>query len=412
MNKRVILLILDSVGIGGAKDSSKFGNEGADTIGNIAKYCIEKNIKLEIPNLLSLGIGFAHNLSTKKELVKNYGTKSALIGSYGVGQEISKGKDTPSGHWEIAGVPVLFDWGYFEKTINSFPQYLLDKIVHETGIPGYIGNCHASGTQILKILGKQHIKTNKPIFYTSIDSVFQIACHEDSFGLDNLYTLCEIIRNILDQESKKIGTIGRVIARPFTGKNSDDFKRTANRKDWSIIPPSPTILSYIEKAGYNVIAIGKISDIYAHQGITKKIKVSKNYNIFKSTLNEINSQSSKNSIIVSNFVDFDTEYGHRRDIEGYARALEEFDFYIPKIINSITDEDLLIITADHGCDPTFHGTDHTRENIPILVYKHGIEPVNIGIRETFSDIGKSISDYFNIDSNIKGKSFLPLIKIK
>jgi phosphopentomutase len=313
---------------------------------------------------------------------------------------MSSGKDTPSGHWEIAGVPVLFEWGYFSKLTDTFPQELLDKLVERAELPGYLGNCHSSGTTIIAELGDEHIRTGKPIFYTSADSVFQIACHEEAFGLQRLYDLCDIARELVDEYE-----IGRVIARPFVGDSPDNYVRTANRRDLTTPPPAPTVLDKLVEAGGDVVSIGKIADIYAHKGITKKIKASGNAALFDATLEALD-ETPDNSIIFTNFVDFDMLYGHRRDVDGYAAALEYFDERLPELLAKLSAEDLLIITADHGCDPTWPGSDHTRENIPVIALGAGLKPGSLGKRDTFADIGQSLASYFDLPPMDYGTSFL------
>ncbi|KES16416.1 Phosphopentomutase, partial [Gilliamella apicola SCGC AB-598-B02] len=297
----------------------------------------------------------------------------------------------------------LFDWGYFTNTTNSFPQDLLDKIVTRAKLPGYLGNCHSSGTVILDELGAEHMASGKPIFYTSADSVFQIACHEETFGLDRLYEVCEIAR---DELNKGNYNIGRVIARPFVGKKAGEFVRTGNRHDLAVEPPAPTVIKKLvdEKQG-NVVSIGKIADIYAHVGITKKIKATGIEALFNASLEEIK-QAKDNTIVFTNFVDFDSSYGHRRDVAGYAAALEYFDSRLPEMLALIEPGDLLIISADHGCDPTWAGTDHTREHIPVLVYGNSVPVGSLGHRETFADIGQSVADYFDLSPMEYGKSFI------
>ncbi|MGL6297296.1 MAG: phosphopentomutase, partial [Plesiomonas sp.] len=312
-----------------------------------------------------------------------------IIGAYGHAAELSSGKDTPSGHWEIAGVPVLFDWGYFSDHDNSFPAELLEKIVTRAKLPGYLGNCHASGTQILDELGEEHMKTGKPIFYTSADSVFQIACHEETYGLDNLYALCKIVREELEGYN-----IGRVIARPFLGNKPGEFQRTGNRKDLAVEPPAITVLQkLVEEKHGQVVSVGKIADIYAHVGITKKVKATGIDALFDATLEEMK-LAGDNTIVFTNFVDFDSSYGHRRDVAGYAAALELFDRRLPEMLSLVGEDDILILTADHGCDPTWPGSDHTREHIPVLVYGPKITAGSLGRRKTFADIGQTLAAYF------------------
>ncbi|WP_313160039.1 phosphopentomutase, partial [Mixta calida] len=286
---------------------------------------------------------------------------------------------------------------------NSFPQELLDKLVERADLPGYLGNCHSSGTVILDKLGEEHMKTGKPIFYTSADSVFQIACHEETFGLQRLYDLCEIAREELDKGDYNIG---RVIARPFVGDKAGNFQRTGNRHDLAVEPPSPTILKKLveEKQG-EVISVGKIADIYAHVGITKKVKATGLDALFDATVKEM-AEAPDNSIVFTNFVDFDSTWGHRRDVAGYAGGLELFDRRLPELMALVKEGDILILTADHGCDPTWHGTDHTREHIPVLIYGPGVKPGFLGYRETFADIGQTVAKYFGLSDMEYGKSML------
>lgn len=406
--KRTFIMVLDSFGIGAAHDAADFGDTGADTLGHIAQACArgeaDKGRKgpLYLPNLSRLGLGKAAEESTghfPEGLDKN----AEIIGAYGYAGELSSGKDTPSGHWEIAGVPVLFDWGYFSDHENSFPQELLDILVKRANLPGYLGNCHSSGTVILDQLGEEHMKTGKPIFYTSADSVFQIACHEETYGLEKLYELCEIAR----EELTKGGyNIGRVIARPFTGEKAGSFERTGNRHDYAVEPPSATMLQKLveEKQG-EVVSIGKIADIYAHVGITKKVKATGIDALFDASLEEMK-LAGDNTIVFTNFVDFDSSYGHRRDVAGYAAALELFDRRLPEMLKLVKEDDILILTADHGCDPTWPGTDHTREHIPVLVYGPKVKPGSLGYRETFADIGQTVASYFNLSPMDYGKNML------
>jgi phosphopentomutase len=323
-----------------------------------------------------------------------------IIGAYGFASELSSGKDTPSGHWEIAGVPVLFDWGYFTKKTDTFPSELLEKLIERADLPGVLGNCHSSGTTIVAELGEEHMASGKPIVYTSADSVFQIACHEETFGLQRLYDLCDIARELVDAYK-----VGRVIARPFIGTNSDDFVRTGNRRDLTEPPPSPTLLDKLVASGGEVISVGKIADIYAHQGVTKKVKATGNAALFDATLEALSSAPDR-SIVFTNFVDFDMLYGHRRDVDGYAAALEYFDGRLPELYELMKDDDVLVICADHGCDPTWQGTDHTREHIPVLVYGAGVTAGSLGKRETFADIGQSLAGFFGLAPLDYGVNFL------
>ncbi|MCA6965958.1 phosphopentomutase [Pectobacterium carotovorum] len=406
--KRAYIMVLDSFGIGSSADAERFGDVGSDTLGHIAQACAAgtadkgRSGKLHLPNLSRLGLGKAAEASTGT-FPPGLDENADIIGAYAHASEISSGKDTPSGHWEIAGVPVLFDWGYFKDEENSFPQELLDKLVKRANLPGYLGNCHSSGTVILDQLAEEHMKTGKPIFYTSADSVFQIACHEETFGLDKLYELCEIAREELTEGNYNIG---RVIARPFIGDKPGNFERTGNRHDLAVEPPAPTILKkMVDEKGGEVVSVGKIADIYAQVGITKKVKATGIDALFDATLKEMDS-AGDNTIVFTNFVDFDSAYGHRRDIPGYAAALELFDRRLPEMLSRVKGDDILILTADHGCDPSWHGTDHTRENVPVLIYGPNVKPGSYGHRETFADIGQTVATYFGLSPMDYGKSIL------
>jgi len=396
---RAIILVLDSFGIGATADADSFGDTGSDTFGHIAEVRAASGRPLSLPNLARLGLFHAGAESTGRQAA-GAPDSVEVIGAYGHAQEMSSGKDTPSGHWEIAGVPVMFDWGYFTDKTDTFPQELLDELVERAGLPGYLGNCHASGTTIIAELGDEHVRTGKPIFYTSADSVFQIACHEEAFGLDRLYDLCEIARGLVDAYN-----VGRVIARPFVGDGPDNYERTGNRRDLTTPPHMPTVLDKLVERGGDVVSIGKIADIYAHRGITKKVKASGNAALFDATLEAIG-EDDDNTIIFTNFVDFDMLYGHRRDVDGYADALEYFDARLPEILELLRDDDVLVLTADHGCDPTWEGSDHTREHIPVLVYGKRVEPGSLGRRETFADIGQSLATHFGLPPMDYGTSFL------
>ena len=300
----------------------------------------------------------------------------------------------------MAGVPVLYEWGYFSELTHSFPKELTDKILARAGLDSYMGNCHASGTAILEELGEEHMRTGQPIFYTSADSVFQIACHEESFGLENLYTLCQIAREELEPYN-----IGRVIARAFVGTCASDFERTGNRRDYAVEPPAKTVLDKLAADGGEVVSVGKIADIYAHCGITKKVKATGLEALFDATLEQVK-QAGDRTIVFTNFVDFDSHYGHRRDIAGYAKALEYFDSRMPEMLELLNEDDLLILTADHGCDPSWKGTDHTRERVPVLALGAGLEAGSLGRRKTFADIGQSIATYFKLEPMEYGESFV------
>ena len=396
---RAIILVLDSFGVGATSDAESFGDTGSDTLGNIARERAAAGKPLQLPNLAKLGLFHAGQESTG-EFAAGVDTDVEIIGAYGHAAELSSGKDTPSGHWEIAGVPVLFDWGYFTGKTDTFPPELLEKFIERGKLPGVLGNCHASGTTIIAELGDEHVRTGKPIVYTSADSVFQIACHEDAFGLERLYELCDIARELVDEYN-----IGRIIARPFVGDGPDNYIRTGNRRDLTTPPHAPTVLDKLADSGGDVISIGKIADIYANQGITKKVKASGNEALFDATLEAVRT-AGDNSIIFTNFVDFDMLYGHRRDVDGYAAALEYFDGRLPEVLELMKKDDLLVLCADHGCDPTWPGSDHTREHIPVLAYGAGIKAGSLGRRETFADIGQSLARHFDLEPMDYGTSFL------
>ncbi len=397
---RAIILVLDSFGIGATGDADRFGDVGADTFGHIAEQRAKSaSGPLRLPNLSKLGLFHAGQESTG-HFHAGFDPDVEITGAYGHAAELSSGKDTPSGHWEIAGVPVLFDWGYFTGKENAFPKKLLDELIAKAGLPGVLGNCHASGTTIIAELGDEHVASGKPIVYTSADSVFQIACHETAFGLDRLYELCDIARKLVDKYN-----IGRVIARPFVGDSPETYVRTGNRRDLTTPPHAPTVLDKLVASGGEVISVGKISDIYAHKGITKKIKASGNAALFDATLDTIR-ETGDRSIVFTNFVDFDMLYGHRRNVEGYADALEYLDSRLPEITNLMGEGDLLILCADHGCDPTWPGSDHTREHIPVLAYGAGVTPGSLGRRDTFADIGQSLATHFKLAPMDYGTSFV------
>lgn len=406
--KRIFIMILDSFGIGASADAKSFGDLGADTLGHIAEACwrgradVGRKGPLKLPYLTCLGLGKAAQASTGK-FPKGLDRNVEIIGAYAYASEISSGKDSPSGHWEITGVPVLFEWGSFKDLNYSFPQVLLDTLVKRARLSGYLGNCHSSGTLVLDKFGLMHMKTDKPIFYTSSDSVFQIACHEETFGLDRLYSLCSIARETLTTGGYNIA---RVIARPFVGQQISEFRRTGNRHDLVVEPPAPTVLKkFVEEKGGTVVSVGKIADIYSHVGITKHVKATGIDELFNATLTEMD-QAVDYTILLTNFVDFDTSYGHRRDVAGYATALELFDLRVPELLRRVNDDDIIIFTADHGCDPTWIGTDHTRECIPVLIYGQKIKPGSLGHRDTFADIGQTIASYFGVTPMDYGKSML------
>ena len=403
---RAFIIMMDSFGLGATPDADKYGDAGADTLRHIAEYCAHgkadqvgvRSGSLKLPNLTRLGLNGAAMISTGKA-VPGLDAAAPIQAAYGCAAEKSLGKDTQSGHWEMAGVPVLFDWGYFPPDYPSFPETLLNDFIQQANIPGVLGNKHASGTVIIEDLGEEHQKSGKPIVYTSADSVFQIAAHEETFGLQRLYDICEIVRKLVDPYN-----IGRVIARPFTGAPGS-YKRTGNRRDYATPPPAPTLLDDVVKAGGEVIAIGKVSDIYAHQGISKMVKAVGNEELFAKLIQETKT-APDGSITFVNLVDFDMLYGHRRDVIGYAKALEDLDSWLPAFEKELRQGDMVIITADHGCDPTWPGSDHTREYVPVIAFGTAITPGPLGIRDTFADIGQSIAKHLGLPPLKFGTSFL------
>ena len=403
---RACILLMDSLGIGASLDAVQYGDEGANTFGHIVQASDEGRADqpglragpLKVPHLARLGLYHAAVASSGERLC-DLSTLNEPVGHFGYAVEQSFGKDTPSGHWELAGVPVLFGWGYFAEKTPCFPRELIDALIQRAGLPGVLGQKHASGTDIIDELGDEHCRTGMPIVYTSADSVFQIAAHEGLFGLDRLYETCEIARELVDDYH-----IGRVIARPFMGE-SGTFKRTGNRRDYSIPPPEPTLLDYLKQAGREVISIGKVADIFAHQGLTQTIKADGNSALFDATLASMKA-APPGSLVFTNFVDFDSSFGHRRDVAGYAHALEAFDARLPELEAMLMPGDVVIIAADHGCDPTRPGSDHTREHIPVLAFGPGVKGRFIGRRDTFADIGQSLAAHLGIASLSRGISFL------
>lgn len=385
MIKRIILIVLDSVGIGEMPDASKYGDVGSDTLGNVSKAANG----LRLPNMEKLGLG---NIDGVKNIVKYENP----IGSFGKCAELSIGKDTVTGHWEIAGV-------ILKKPLNTYPKGFSEDIIKEFESKigrKVIGNKVASGTEIIKELGEEHIKTGSPIVYTSADSVFQIAAHEEIISLDELYNMCQIARKMFVGEK----AIGRIIARPFIGEPGQ-FTRTSNRRDFALDPFDKTMLEYIKEKSISVMAVGKIEDIYNKKGITDAVHIKDNMDGIDKTLQYI--KENKNGLIFTNLVDFDMLYGHRNDAVGYAKALVDVDNRIPEIISAMKEDDILILTADHGCDPTTESTDHSREYIPVIVYGERIKSgINIGVRKSFSDIGKTILDLLKIENNLYGDSFV------
>ncbi|MCG8481977.1 MAG: phosphopentomutase [Clostridia bacterium] len=384
MKKRVVIMVLDSMGIGALPDAEKFGDKGANTLGHI----FEANGALNIPNLSGIGIG---NI----EGVTFIPSAADPIGAFGRSKEMSDGKDTTTGHWEMMGL-------YIQTPFNTFPKGFPANFIHEFEEKAgrkTMGNYPASGTEIIKELGEEHIKTGDLIVYTSADSVFQIAAHEDVVPIDELYDICSTAREMLTGDLQ----VARVIARPFIGENGN-YTRTSNRKDFSISPFEDTVLDHIKKKGLEVYAVGKIEDIFNGQGITKAVHTNDNMDGVDQTIVALKEDFS--GLIFTNLVDFDSKYGHRRDPKGYKEAIEAFDNRLPEIINHLKEDDILILTADHGNDPTHTGTDHTREYIPVLVYgKHVQRGVNLGTLDSFADIGATTADILGAERTRHGKSF-------
>jgi phosphopentomutase len=389
MTKRVVLIVLDSVGVGELPDANDYNDQGSDTLGNISKHMGG----LRLPNMEKLGLG---NIDGIKGIVKSENP----IGAYGKCNELSKGKDTVTGHWEIAGCVL-------HKSLNTYPQGFPKEIISEFENRigrKIIGNVVASGTEIIKELGDEHVRTGCPIIYTSADSVFQIAAHEGVIPLDELYKMCAIAREMLVDE----WTVGRIIARPFEG-TSGNYTRTSNRHDYALDPFDKTMLEYINEAGMSVAAVGKIEDIYNKKGVTNAIHIKNNMDGVDKTLDYMD--SIETGLIFTNLVDFDMLYGHRNNPEGYANALVDFDNRLPEIIAKLKKDDVLMITADHGCDPTTESTDHSREYIPLLVFGEEVKAnINLGIRNSFSDIGKTTLELLGINNQLYGSAFLSQIK--
>jgi len=402
---RAFIIMLDSFGLGATPDAGNYGDAGANTLRHIAEYCQQgkadlagvRKGSLKLPNLTRLGLNAAAMISSG-ESIPGLEENVPIEAAYGCAAEKSLGKDTQSGHWEMAGVPVLFEWGYFPPNFPSFPPTLLSELVAKAKLPGVLGNKHASGTDILIELGDEHLQSGKPIVYTSADSVFQIAAHEDTFGLQRLYDVCEIARILVDPYN-----IGRVIARPFSGK-SGSYVRTGNRRDYATPPPAPTLLDVLKEAGGEVIAIGKVSDIYAHQGVTKNVKAVGNKALFAAMIEEAKTAPDR-SLTFVNLVDFDMLFGHRRDVLGYAKALEDFDSWLPEFEKTLRPGDIVMITADHGCDPTWQGSDHTREYVPVIAFGPAANPGPLGKRETFADIGQTLAKHLNLPPLKYGTAF-------
>ena len=384
---RAFLLVLDSLGVGGAPDAARYGDEGADTLGHIALRCARgeadraglRHGPLRLPVLASLGLGQACRVATGKDL-PGLELGQWRQGRAGCAEELSLGNDSQSGHWEIAGTPVEFEWGYFPDREACFPEWLVQALCERGGLDGILGARHASGTRIIEELGAEHLRTGRPIVYTSADSVFQIAAHEDAFGLERLYRLCELARGLVDPLR-----VGRVIARPFVGTPATGFTRTRNRRDYGVTPPDGTLLRRAEADRREVVSIGKIGDLFCHDATGRELKTADNHEVWDRTLEAARSVAD-GGLVFTNFVDFDTLFGHRRDVAGYAAALEAFDARLEEFLEGLRDDDLAIITGDHGCDPTWHGSNHTRECVPVLAFGPAVQRGAIGRRESFADM--------------------------
>ena len=406
---RAILLVLDSLGVGAAADAALYGDVGSNTLGHIASDCAAgrgdraglRQGRLALPNLDALGLGAAAEAATGCAPAGLASAAAQLpTASWGYGAEVSAGKDTPSGHWELGGTPVPLSWGYFPSSTPCFPPGLVAALVAEAGLDGMLGNRHGSGTAIIEDLGEAHLRTGCPICYTSADSVFQIAAHEEVFGLDRLYDLCRIARRLCDPLR-----IGRVIARPFVGADRSSFRRTHNRRDLAMPPPAGTILDRAAAADRSIVTIGKTGDIFAHRNTgDERHGAGNDANVdhLLSALREV----PDSGLIFVNLVDFDSDYGHRRDVPGYAACLERFDARLPEILTGLRRGDLLVVTADHGNDPTFRGTDHTREYVPILAYAPETAARALGRRDTFADVGATLAHHLGLAATAAGRSWL------
>ncbi len=403
---RALLIVLDSFGCGGADDAARFGDAGADTIGHIAAACANGQADrsglragpLQIPFMQSLGLSFATQSSTGAPLA-GVAPPSHPLGAFGYAAERSIGKDTPSGHWEISGAPVDFAWGYFPDSKPAFPVALTDAMIERGGLPGLLGNRHSDGLAIIAEFGEEHLRTGKPIAYTSIDSVLQIAAHEVAFGLQRLYDLCALTRRLVDPLR-----IGRVIARPFTGSHPGEFRRTGNRKDFAMPPPQGNLLDRAATARRAVVSIGKIGDIFCHRNTGEEIRGERHPDLFTKMLQAFHSLPD-HGLIFANFLDLDTDFGHRRDVAGAAACIEDFDQRLSDLAMRLATGDLVVVTGDHGNDPTWRGSDHTRENVPVLAFGHGVRVGSLGRRDTFADIGASVAAHLGLAPTLKGRPF-------
>jgi phosphopentomutase len=413
--RRAFLIVIDSAGCGGAPDAAAFGDPGANTLAHIAQACaadvtvdVNADVNVDVnadvadggrsgplfvPNMAALGLGRAVALASGDPMP---GVSMEARGLWGAATEVSSGKDTPSGHWELAGVPVPWDWHYFPRTDPAFPAELMHDVCRLAGTTGTLGNCHASGTAILEQLGARHLETGWPICYTSSDSVFQIAAHEEHFGLQRLLDLCAALAPALHAMR-----VGRVIARPFVGSVAQGFTRTGNRHDFAVAPPAPTLCDWVQAAGRAVYGVGKIGDIFSGRGIDE-VRKGDDATLMKH-LDDLMEEATVGSLVFANLVEFDSLFGHRRDVSGYARALERFDAWLGRFVGRARPGDLVLVTADHGNDPTWRGTDHTRERVPVLIHGKGAGTVGL---VGFADVGVSIAHHLGVPSKGPGRSFL------
>lgn len=402
--KRAIILVLDSLGLGGAPDAEAYGDHGACTLGHIVEHCAKglcdgrgRSGPLHIPHLERLGL--LHALQGASGISAS--TSATPSGAWGHARENSLGKDTPSGHLEMTGLPVLFEWATFPDENPALPAWLTEKIIAVGELPGILLNRHYSGTDAIDDFAQMHIETGMPIVYTSVDSVIQIAAHEQHFGLERLLELCQRVRRVVDEAGLKLG---RVIARPFVGDASEGFVRSGNRHDYANPPPGKTLLDAVVANGGRVHAVGKIKDIFSGQGVTDYYKAHLNDSLFDATLEAI-SKAEDGSLVFTNFVEFDSEFGHRRDVAGYAACLEAFDARLPELLAQLQEGDLLMMSADHGNDPSWRGTDHTREQVPVLASGPNFAAVDLGARASFADIGQTVAEHLNCQPLVHGQSF-------
>lgn len=400
---RAIVLVLDSLGIGSLPDAHAYGDHGANTLGHIAQWCARpvpeggRGRTLAIPQLVALGLGHAASLACGHRLPGLTGEVDARA-VYGCARERSRGKDTVSGHWELCGLPVPWDWGLFPRRDDTLSPDDLALLAAACGVRGFLGNRHASGTQIIDDLGGEHLRTGLPILYFSADSVIQIAAHEEAFGLPRLLEACAAARRLADQ-----WRIGRVIARPFAGDAAGGFARTPRRRDFAVPPPEPTLLDHLQSAGGRVVAVGKIRDIFDGRGISQSIGAHGIEALVEATLSAFD-RAGDRTLVFTNLVDFDQEFGHRRDVAGYADALERFDAMLPRLRAALGADDVLMLVADHGNDPTWPGSDHTREHVPLLAWGPGLRGNDAGVRTSFADAGQALAGWFGLPPLAHGQA--------